>query len=114
MEPQVRLQPPRPSIFSILIESGVLPFYFGKMLIQCAIVYCYGDLLTPLLPWRRYSAFFNFSAVKICYQGSLCGSMSLWLQICSFARIFTMLFAKALGIIWYKSVYTVFRLFLDC
>lgn len=50
MEPQVRLQPPRPSIFSILIESGVLPFYFGKMLIQCAIVYCYGDLLTPLLP----------------------------------------------------------------
>lgn len=30
------------------------------------------------------------------------------------APIFTMLFAQALGIIWYKSVCTVFSLFLDC
>lgn len=29
-------------------------------------------------------------------------------------HIFTMLFAKALGIIWYKSVCTVFRLVLEC
>lgn len=50
MEPQVRLLPPLPSIFYILIESGLLPFYFGEMQIQYEIVYRYGDLLTLLLP----------------------------------------------------------------
>lgn len=50
MEPQVRLLPPLPSIFYRLIESGLLPFYFGEMQIQCEIVYCHGDLLTLLLP----------------------------------------------------------------